>query len=199
MTTKLRLGPHDHGRELTYEEFTSGDYLEGYHYELIEGKLEVTPLPDLPGCRVEGWLQLKLQLYALAHPEVLNYVSPKTRVFVPGSARVTTPEPDVAAYRDFPLHLPFAEVSWQDVSPILVVEVLSEEADKDLVRNVGLYFQVPSIKEYWILDPRADPEQPTMKVHRRYGKRWRISDLAYQDVYTTRLLPDFTLTIDPRT
>jgi hypothetical protein len=37
-----------------------------------------------------------------------------------------------------------------------------------------------------------------MRVHRRYGKRWKIIELAYGDTYTTRLLPGFALTIDPR-
>jgi hypothetical protein len=37
-----------------------------------------------------------------------------------------------------------------------------------------------------------------MRVHRRYGERWKVIDLAYGDTYTTRLLPGFTLTIDPR-
>ena len=43
----------------------------------------------------------------------------------PGAKGVTNPQPDLAAYRDFPLHLPFDQVRWQDVSPVLVVEVLS--------------------------------------------------------------------------
>jgi Uma2 family endonuclease len=199
MATILRLGPCDHGRPLTYEEFTSGDFARGYRYELIEGKLEVTPAPDLPGGRVEGWLLFKLQLYVAAHPELINYVYNKTRVFVPGQPELTTPEPDIAAYRDFPLERPFDEVDWRDVSPVLVVEVLSNDPDKDLVRNADLYFQVPSIREYWVLDPRGNAEQPTMRVHRRHGKRWVVRDLAYGDTYTTRLLPGFELTIDPRT
>jgi hypothetical protein len=35
-------------------------------------------------------------------------------------------------------------------------------------------------------------------VHRRWGKRWKVIDLASSDTYTTRLLPGFALTIDPR-
>ena len=31
-------------------------------------------------------------------------------------------------------------------------------------------------------------------VYRRWGKRWRIIDLACRETYTTKLLPDFTLT-----
>jgi hypothetical protein len=31
--------------------------------------------------------------------------------------------------------------------------------------------QVPSIREYWIIDGRDDPGRPVMLVHRRRGRR----------------------------
>jgi Uma2 family endonuclease len=199
MGTVLKLGPADRGRPMTLDEFMAGDYAEGYRYELIDGKLYVSPQPDLPQNRVERWLHFQLELYAKEHPEVINYTTDKARVFVPGREDVTNPEPDVAAYRKFPLHRPFREIRWQDVSPVLVVEVVSgEDPDKDLVRNEDLYFRVPSIKEYWLLDTREDPERPPLRVHRRHGRRWRIIDVAPGETYATRLLPGFELVLDPR-
>jgi Uma2 family endonuclease len=200
MATVLKIGPGDHGRPMTLDELTAGDFEEGYQYELIDGRLYVSPQPDAPQGMVERWITLKLQYYSDARPEVINFVYGKTRVFVPGRPGLTTPEPDVAAYRDFPVELDFREIRWQDVSPVLVVEVLSpDDPDKDLVRNVALYHQVPSIKEYWLLDTRDDPNRPSMTAYRRHGKGWRTIDLAYGDTYTTRLLPDFRLVLDPRT
>src|SRR5438128_1891311 len=117
MTTMVKLGPGDHGRPMTLDEFHAADATEGYQYELIDGKLYVSPLPDLPQNRVEEWIAFALRLYARAHPEVINYVSTKARVFVPGRPGVTNPEPDVTAYHTYPLDLPFEEVRWQDVSP----------------------------------------------------------------------------------
>jgi Uma2 family endonuclease len=85
------------------------------------------------------------------------------------------------------------------VSPILVVEVLSsDDPDKDLVRNVDLYHQVPTIKEYWVIDGRDDPNRPTLLVYRRHGRKWRTYELAFGETYTTKLLPGFTLLLDPR-
>jgi Uma2 family endonuclease len=199
MATVLKLGPADHGRPMTLDEFMAGDYEEGYQYELIDGKLYVCPVPNAPQGRVERWIYRKLDRYSDLHPDVVNYVYNKARVFVPDRPGVTCPEPDVAAYHDYPLDQEIGDDRWQDVSPILVVEIVSpDDPDKDLVRNVDLYFQVPSIKEYWAVDARKSPEQPTMRVYRRWGKRWKTIDLAYGDVYTTKLLPGFTLTIDPR-
>ena len=199
MTTLLKLGPADRDRELTVEEFFAGDYQEGYRYELIDGRLYVSPQPDSPADFLERWIHSHLFLYALQRPDVINYVSPKARVFVPGRPGATVPEPDTAAYHEYPLDLPVRQMRWQNVSPILVVEILDEDnPDKDLNRNVRLYRQVPSILEYWVVDPRPDPEQPTLIVHRRSGNRWRTLRIPPGDTYTTRLLPGFELIIDPR-
>src|SRR4051794_2201530 len=127
MATVMKLGPADHGRPMTLEEFEKGDYEEGYQYEIIDGKLYVSPLPNLPQGRLDRWLFKKLDRYSDGHLEVINFVYNKPRVPVPGRPGVTVPEPDVSAYRDFPLSEPFAEVQWEEVSPILVAEILSDD------------------------------------------------------------------------
>lgn len=199
MKTQLYLTPADQGRPLTYEEFEHADGQEGYWYELIHGKLEVSPLPNLPHDLVRDWLKEKLQAYGLLHPDVFNRVKGPVRMFVPEEAAVTAPEPDVAAYRDFPLGRPFAGLRWQDFTPILVAEILSaDNANKDLERNVELYRRIPSIREYWIIDPRRDPDRPSMIVYRRRGDRWQKPiHVACGETYTTRLLPGFALVLDP--
>jgi Uma2 family endonuclease len=183
---------------MSLEEFEGGDYDEGFKYELIDGRLYLSPQPDLPENQVEEWVRDALTSYARRRASVINYVSSKARVFVPGRAAATTPAPDLAAYRNFPLNRPKREVKWQDVSPILVVEILcGGDSEKDLVRNVVLYAQVPSIREYWVIDARDDPDRPTLRVHRRKGAGWRTLECAFGDTYTTRLLPGFSLVIDP--
>jgi len=181
-------------------DFMAADYVEGYQYELVDGKLYVSPQPDLPQDRVDSWIHRKVQRYADDNLRVINYVTGRARVFVPDRPGVTNPEPDLAAYHDFPLDLPAEQVQWQDVSPVLVVEILSpEDPDKDLVRNVELYFQVPSIREYWLFDTRAEgADRPTLRVHRRWGGRWRVIDVAFGETYATKLLPGFELVVDPR-
>lgn len=201
MSTVLKkFGPADHGRPMALDEFMAADYVEGYQYELIDGKLYVSPQPNLPENVVEEWLSFKLNVYAKRHPDVINYVSNKARVFVPGREDVTNPEPDVAAYRRFPLHRPLDELRWQDVSPVLVVEILSaEDPDKDLVRNVELYLQVPSIKEYWLVDTlREGASRPFLTVYRRSRGRWTLIEVGLGKSYTTKLLPGFKLVLNPR-
>src|SRR5262249_17422258 len=110
----------------------------------------------------------------------------------------TRPEPDLAAYHDYPLDDPVAELNWLDHPPVLAIEIVSEgDPDKDLERNVRLYRDVPSIQEYWIVDPRRNPDQPSLLVSRRGKRGWqRPIRIAGGDTYTTPLLPGFTLVMD---
>ncbi len=199
MATALKLGPADHGRKLSEEEFLAGDYQEGHQYELIAGRLYVSPLPNPPQNFIEEWLGYLLATYSRQHPAVANYCSHKARVFVPGREDITTPEPDLTLFRDYPSHLPLQDIHWENTTPILVVEIVSDDPDKDLVRNVELYLQVPLIREYWIVDLREDVNRPTMTVYRRHGRRWRSPlTIRFGGTYTTRLLPGFELVLNPR-
>jgi Uma2 family endonuclease len=199
MATVVKIGPDDHGRPMTAEEYFAGDYEEGYRYEVIDGRLYVSPVPNQPEDWVKEWLLLKLKLFAIAHPKVLKHVTGAGKVFVSSRPGVTIPEPDVTAYRRYPLHRRIRDICWQDVSPILVAEVLSaDDPDKDLVRSVALYLEVPSIKEYWILDARKDADNPCMTVYRKRGKAWRTVEVGPNERYTTRLLPGFELVLDTR-
>jgi Uma2 family endonuclease len=153
MTTLLRIGPADHGRLVTVEEFEAAQDEEGYSSELIDGRLYVSPEPDLPHEQITDWVLNVLMEYAREHPKVINFVSARARVPAPRRAGPTQAQPDVTAYHDFPVHLPIPTVNWRDISPVLVVEVVSEEnpengPEKDLLRNVEIYESIPSIREY---------------------------------------------------
>jgi Uma2 family endonuclease len=198
--TRIKLTPKDHGREMNPDlfEMSSGD--PDYHFELIDGRVCVSPVADLPADSLEAWLHEKLLVYKFMNPGVISYLSRKYRVFIPTRAKATRPEPDISVYGEFPHHLPLKRRRWQDISPFLVVEVVSEDdPDKDYVRNVELSAEVPSIKEYWVLDPGPDPDRPSLRVYRRRGKGWQKPiDVPFGGTYQTpRALPGFTLVVDP--
>ncbi len=199
-TAVLTLGPADHGRLVPYEEFESAPWEEGYRYELINGRLYLSPVPELPHEVHVQWNLRALNDYASHYPEVINFVCTAARVHIPEQPRRTSAQPDIAAYHDFPMKLLRKRpINWRDINPRLVAEIVSEDdPDKDLVRNVGLYEAVPSIREYWIIDPREDYTRPTLRVYRRRGTTWqRPIDLNAGETYTTKLLPGFSLLIDP--
>jgi Uma2 family endonuclease len=195
----LKLGPADHGRPLTLDDYESADYEPGFKYEIIDGRLYVSPIPNPPENILETWLFRALLSYSHDRPDVINYLSTKSRVFIARRKKATVPEPDIAAYSDYPLGKPFREIRWQDVTPLLVAEVLVDGSpEKDLERNLDLYFDQPSVREYWVLDGRDEPEEPTLIQHRRYGSRWVVREYPYGTVFATKLLPGFSLLIDPR-
>jgi Uma2 family endonuclease len=200
MTTILKLGPRDHGRAITPEEARTAHRQPGYRYEIIDGKIYVTPVPNLPHDRILRWFLNAVNSYSEKHPDVFNYVTTNGKVIVPDRPGLTEPEPDFIAFRDFPLDSPLADVRWEDLTPVLVVEILSEDdPEKDLQRNVELYEEIPSIREYWIFDPRTDPDHPTLLVYRRRGQRWQKPiSVVFGETYTTRWLPDFSLRVAPR-
>src|SRR4051794_8888294 len=176
----LKFGPADHGRPLTLDDYESADYEPGFKYEIIDGRLYVSPLANFPESVLERWLDRKLTRFSEDHPDVINYVAVKSRVFVHKRKKATVPEPDVAAYQDLDLTQDFRDIHWRDLGPVLVAEVLVEgDEHKDLERNPDLYLDVPTVKEYWVLDGRDDPNQPTLIQHRRHGKRWVVRSYPY--------------------
>ncbi len=199
IATRTRFGPTDHGVPVTADELAEAEYAEGFRYEVIDGRISVAPIANLTEGDWQDWLRDQLKAYARTHPAAINKVHGPARVFVPGRPDLTVPEPDVAAYRDYPVGLAKSELRWEEVSPLVVCEVLVDsDPHKDLVRNVDLYFEVPSVAEYWILDGSADPDRPTLIARRRWGSRWVVREVAFGDTYTTRTLPGFELLIDPR-
>jgi Uma2 family endonuclease len=200
MRTRLHLTHADHGRALSWDDFIGADFEEGYRYEMIEGRVFVSPIPNMPHNSYEKWLERTLFAYAQGHPEVLRHVTGPARVFLPDDTEgVTAPEPDLACYDEYASNPYDSDADWRDYSPVLVVEVISPDtADKDLVRNRRLYLQVPSIREYWVLDPRQGVEGLTLLVYRRRSRRWEACrTVAAGGTYTTPLLPGFSLLLDP--
>ncbi len=196
-TMTLKFGPADHGRAVSDDDAEAAEYAEGYKYEIIDGRLYVSPVADSPEDWIVVWVYGKLFLYKEAHPDVFNYVTTKARIFVPGHRRTTCPEPDITAFRNYPFHIPWKQRRWQEFSPLLTVEVMRDNPSKDMVRNVELFLQVPSIKEYWVFDARPENDELILHVFRRRGQQWKHLTYRQGETYTTRMLPGFELLIDP--
>lgn len=199
MKTQLHLTPALHGQPVALDDFLSASSEEGYRYEIIHGRLEVAPIPDMPHEDLVEWLVEALRAYSRAHPSILRRVKAPARVFLPGADDgPTAPEPDIACYREYP-SIPLEGRDWRLASPFIVIEVLSDDtADKDLVRNRRLYLQVPSIEEYWILDPRPVASRPALTILRRLGRRWGpAQNCPTGSAVTTPALPGFSLVLDP--
>jgi len=195
----IHLRPSDHGREMSLEDWEQATEEPGYRYELVRGRLEVSAEPDVPHDDDAHWLADLLCEYRKRRPKIIGKVSEHARVYLPDLLAPTCLEPDIAVFREKTRSLAAARRKWKFLSAILVVEVLSPDtAKKDLERNVPLYLQVPSIREYWIVDSRQHLDQPKLIVCRRRGKRWlKPIEVAFGETYETKLLRGFKLIVDP--
>src|SRR4051794_36233307 len=96
-TIATRIGPADHGRVMTLEEFRDAEEEEGYRYELARGVLEVTEVPDDSHGQIVCNLYRALATFQQAHPGVIRRYggAGEFRLWLPGMNSVRNP--DVAA------------------------------------------------------------------------------------------------------
>ena len=197
-TRTLHLGPEDEGRSFDLDAFQRAEWTPGYRYELVAGRLCVTPAPNLPHDAVLSAVRDLLLDYRRQRPDVIGEVW-QPRVLTRALGGECDVQPDLALFRELPR--PRRALTWSQVSPFLVLEVLSEsDPAKDLVRNRRLYWEVPSIQEYWLVDPRRPPEAPSLLALVRPedgtpgGEAgWIEHDVPPGGTYRTPLLPGFAL------
>jgi Uma2 family endonuclease len=162
---------------MTYEEFMALPYIEGEHYQLIEGELVVT------GGRTP-WHQLVLGnvLFALA-----------TYFRARGGGEVWISPLDVVLSRENVIHPDLFVIRSERASiiqpenvqgaPDIAIEVLWEDTrHRDTVVKRRLYDRY-GVSEYWMVDP--DDASVTII---RDGKETILSDTI-----TTPLLPGFAM------
>jgi Uma2 family endonuclease len=187
-----RIGPRQAGRLMTLDEFETADFVSGFRYELIHGVLIVNPPPLAAERDGNEELGHWLRLYKETHPQGK-------------SLDLTLPEHNLRMQR----HNRRADrVIWAGLgrqpvtdgpakmrdTPAIVVEFPSGsvadrrrdyEEKKDEYRDLGL-------KEYWIIDRF----QRTLTVYSRRGSRWVKRLYSEPDIYETRLLPGFMLSLE---
>ena len=195
---RLFFGPTDHLCEVDEDVLAKADYEPGFRYEIIDGRLHVSPSPNAPHQRVLLWLQDQLNEYKQTHPDRIKKATTGARVYVPRRLKTTVPEPDLAVYDVFPKSSIW-KTDWRLLFPIVVVEVTDINLGKDFVRNVKLYEEVPSIREYWVIHYGSDPDTFFFRAYVKRAGRWgkKPRDLRFGDTYATTLFPGFTLKLEP--
>ena len=184
---------------MTLEAFERFGEKPGYVYELIDGVLNVSPTPKIPHGIWKEFVTDQLKAYARDHRDVIRYVTTDCEIVIPGRPGPTRPRPDVAAFKDFPsLDYAADHPEWDDVCPLLVVEVISpRRRRKDVARNRHLYWAAKGIVEYWIVDPAKDFRQPSLVALRREVRRvdWVERKVMFGQKYETPTLPGLVLNL----
>jgi Uma2 family endonuclease len=182
----MTLGPDDHGRPVTAEEFAAAEFLEPWVYERERGRLVVMS-PD--GQRhIDGaqpWWR-RLFAYAGGHEDIVAYVVPNAWVRVDGD---TDRIGDIGVYLNTGGQVP----PIPDRIPELMFEVVSpgrKSRDRDYVTKRRDYQRL-GIREYVIIDNRK--KQVTVLSHAEGAYEERV--LKPGDNYTSALLPGLQIAL----
>ncbi len=150
-TVRTRIGPADHGRKMTLEEFWDAEEQSGYLYELARGVLEVSEIPGIQHWQVVDNLHEAFSTYRREHPESI------LRIGHGSDVRYIIPELETDRHPD--LAVVFRGTVQRDFRgrslPVLGVEVVSpgiRAKKRDYLDKREDYLAV-GLLEYWIVDP----------------------------------------------
>lgn len=182
--TRLVLGPDDHGRLISAEEYASAEYDEPWEYERVEGRLVViSPDGQEHVDTSEPWRD-RLVVYKLAHPEVVQIVKSDAWVRVDGG---TDRIGDIGVYLSTNRSVP----KIPDRVPDLMFEIVSpgqEAHDRDYIEKRADYHRL-GVREYIIIDRFL--KRVTVLTQTPNGYAERV--LTLTDIYTSALLPGFAV------
>jgi len=181
-TTTRRIGPADHGRPISLDDFVDAEFEGGWLYELARGEIVVTEVPGIHHGRIVGRLAETFVIYNRANPGVINYRAGggECRLRLPGMQ--SDRHPDQAIYL---LPPPPGQSPWTHWCPDLVVEVVSEGGEhRDYLEKREEYLRV-GVTEYWLLDPG----ERRLLVLKRAGDVWEETIVPAGTSYQCHLLP----------
>jgi Uma2 family endonuclease len=187
-TTQVRIGPADHGRRMTLEEFLEAEEEQGYGYELGRGVLDVTEVPNDSHWQVLDNLHEAFSRYRRQHPEAILRVGhgSECRLLIPET--VSGRNPDLAVvFQGAP------KDSRGRLRPDLAVEIVSsgrEAYERDYVTKRGEYLSF-GLREYWIVDPLR--RQVTVLVRQEAG--WADQVFHDGEVIVSPLMEGFAVRV----
>lgn len=180
--TRTIIGPADHGRRMTLDEFSKAEFVEGWLYELSRGVVDVTEVPGINHGRIVYRISQMFGRYEVSHPGVINYRAGGAECRIRLPTMQSDRHPDHAVYLS---EEPSEKGIWTRWVPDIAIEVVSRGSKKrDFVLKYEEYLQF-GVREYWILDPN------TRKLHvfTRSIDVWKETEVAGNSIYRTHLLP----------
>lgn len=183
--TAVRLGPKDHGRRMSLDDFEPVEVEPGHHYELSRGVITVSEVPrPRPLAQLDA-LRMQFYAYRVTHPGRVELIAGSGECKVLVAPLESERHPDLALY----LTMPPDEDVWSTWIPEIIIEIVSPGSEqRDYVEKREEYLQF-GVQEYWIFD--SDRQQ--LLVLRRSRGRWVERVVRPGEVHRTRLLPGFEL------
>ena len=185
-TVTTRIGPADHGRKMTLEEFQEAETEEGYRYELARGVIEVTKVPGDPHGQVVWNLYQAIVVYGQANPGVIRRGGGGSEFQITLPGLVSGRNPDLAVVFSEPhKHRRLRG------RPALVAEVVSARSgDRDYRVKREEYLAYGAL-EYWIVDFLAR----RFTLLTRDGDVWREAIISADQAIPSIILPGLATTV----
>ena len=186
----VRLGPHDHGRCMTLDEFDEAEIVAGFRAELGRGVVIVSEVPLPWHLMLINKLRRQIVAYDIQNPGRVCAVAGGGECKLPVGQFESERHPDLAVYLTEPPYQNSNAV-WSEWIPELVIEVVSsgsEIRDYSEKRDEYLAF---GVREYWIVNS----ERKEVLVLRRIRGQWSEQTLTVADAYSPHLLPSFQLDV----
>jgi Uma2 family endonuclease len=184
-TARLTLGPSDAGRLVSADEFAEAEFDEPWTYEREDGRLVVMAPNGADHVETSSPWLLRLILYKVGHPEVVEMVVPNAWVRVDdGSDRIG----DLGVYLRAPTP---ATVRIPDRVPEMMFEIVSPgtvSRKRDYIKKRVDYHKL-GILEYVIVDRFT--QGVTVLTHAADGYRERI--LTAGETYESPHLPGLAI------
>jgi len=186
--TVIKIGPADHGRRMSLDDFDATEATDGGLYELSRGIITVVDVPRPKHGKLAFAARRQFHIWLEAHPQKIEFLatSGECKILVagyeserhPDLAVYTTPEPDDPN-------------AWSIWIPAIVVEIVSLGSEqRDYVEKRDEYLAF-GVQEYWIIDPAKGE----MLVLRRFRGRWTEQVVRPPQRYASRLFPGFEFDI----
>src|SRR5437870_5220143 len=178
--TAIKVGPQDHGRRMSLEDFDHAEVEPGHLYELGRGVIIVSDVPGERHLAQVDVIREQFYIYRAGHPGRIHRIAggSDSKLLLPPME--SERHPDIAIYKRPPAR---RENLWATWVPEIVIEVISpgsELRDYEEKREEYLLF---GVTEYWIFD--ADRRE--MLVLRRTRGQWAERVVRPPTVYRTRL------------
>lgn len=181
-----RIGPGDNGRAMSLDQFDGAIGREGYLYELNQGVIQVTDVPQPKHFLQIQEMRRQLSRYQDSHPGVVHSIAGSHEAKLLVAPTESERHPDLCVYLSGPPDVPDV---WSVWVPAIVVEVVSPSSIKrDYDEKPADYLSF-GVDEYWIVD--AAKKQ--MTVLSRWRGQWKKQVIRPTKKYATSFLPGFSL------
>jgi Uma2 family endonuclease len=183
----VRIGPEDHGRRMSLDQFDNAIVQPGYIYELGKGVVEVSNVPKLDHGKQVEEARDELVAYRLAHAGVIYYLAGGSDAKLMIGPSESERHPDLLIYLSAPPDV--EDDIWSMWVPEIVIEVVSRQSSKRDYEDKAAEYLELGVDEYWIID--AAKNQMTVLI--RWRGQWKRKIVKPPQKHITHLLPGFSL------